>query len=216
MDKYKRYYGVMIFSLAVSLLIFALVKVIGPKVDEMNSLKMDIESKQNELNEKKQKLDVVQKKIKKIKDSIISSQKRIYSPVESDLGNETLFFTLYNDVDEMLHTNSVKIKSISYVYNPEADAFVKFGKDVYFVCDVNMDLVSNYVNLGKLIQDIYQYPYYIKINELEVKPYPKDKRILLTTLSLRLYAHTAPDDESAVGQTTTDLPLNGADTALPQ
>ena len=31
-----------------------------------------------------------------------------------------------------------------------------------------MDLVSNYVNLGKLIQDIYQYPYYLKINESEL------------------------------------------------
>ena len=101
------------------------------------------------------------KKIKKIKDSIITSQKKIYSPLQADLGNETLFFTLYNDIVEMLHSNSIKIKSISYVYNPETDAFVKFGKDIYFVCDVNMELVSNYVNLGKLIQDIYQYQLYL-------------------------------------------------------
>ena len=214
MDKYKKYYGVMIFGAAVVLLLFAAFKMISPKVTELNSLKTSIESKQKELSGQKKKLEIVQKKIKKIKDSIITSQKKIYSPVESDLGNETLFFTLYNDVIEMLHANSVKIKSISYVYNPETDAFVKFGKDIYFVCDVNMELVSNYVNLGKLIQDIYQYPYYIKINEIDVKPYEKDKKILLSTLSLRLYAHTEPDEDISAVQL--ELPLNGAKTGLPQ
>ncbi len=90
----------------------------------------------------------------------------------------------------MIHANSVKIKSIDYSYNPASDKFVEFGKDVYFVCDVDMELVSNYVNLGKLIQDIYQYPYYIKINEMDIKPYEKDKTILITNIGLRLYAHT--------------------------
>ena len=68
------------------------------------------------------------------------------------------------------------------------------GKDKYFVCDVKMDLISNFVNLGKLIQDIYQYPYFTKIESLSIKPYEKDKKILLTKLTLRLYAHTDPVD----------------------
>lgn len=216
MDKYKRYYGVMIFCAAVLLLAFIAFKLIAPKVTELNNLKSSVESKQSELSSQEGKLKIVQQKIKRIKDSIVTSQKKIYSPIESDLGNETLFFTLYNDVIEMLHANSVKIKSISYTYNPESDAFVKFGKDIYFVCDVNMELVSNYVNLGKLIQDIYQYPYYIRINELEVKPYQKDKKILLSTLSLRLYAHTTPEEEAPAAQPANALPLNNADTSLPQ
>ena len=214
MDKYRRYYGVMGFLAAVALLFFISFKIISPKIEEKNTLEADISNKQSELEGQKRKLDIVLKKIKKIKDSIVTSQKKIYSPIESDLGNETLFFTLYNDVIEMVHANSVKIKSINYTYNPETDTFVKFGKDIYFVCDVNMELVSNYVNLGKLIQDIYQYPYYIKINELEVKPYAKDKKILVSNLSLRLYAHTAPEEDS-----TTDaqsLPIDGAQTSLPQ
>lgn len=214
MDKYRRYYGVIGFVAAVALLLFISYKVISPKVTEMNNLKSDIENRQSELDGQQKKLDIVMKKIKRIKDSIVTSQKKIYSPIESDLGNDTLFFTLYNDVIEMVHANSVKIKAIDYTYNPETDAFVKFGKDVYFVCDVNMELVSNYVNLGKLIQDIYQYPYYIKINELEVKPYAKDKKILVSNLSLRLYAHTAPEEESAVE--TQSLPMDGAQTSLPQ
>lgn len=216
MDKYKRYYGVIVFCVAIILLIFGFVQLISPKVTELNDLKASIEQKQGQVSELENKLNIVKQKIKKIKNSIISSQKKIYSPIESDLGNETLFFTLYNDVIEMVHSNSVKIKAIDYTYNPETDAFVKFGKDIYFVCDVNMELVSNYVNLGKLIQDLYQYPYYIKINEIEVKPYQKDKKILITNLSLRMYAHTEPDDTTNLDSAATALPLDGANTQLPQ
>lgn len=216
MDKYKRYYGVIVFCIAIILLIFGFVQLISPKVTELNNLKASIEQKQGQVSELENKLNIVKQKIKKIKNSIISSQKKIYSPIESDLGNETLFFTLYNDVIEMVHSNSVKIKAIDYTYNPETDAFVKFGKDIYFVCDVNMELVSNYVNLGKLIQDLYQYPYYIKINEIEVKPYQKDKKILITNLSLRLYAHTEPDETTNVDNEAAALPLDGANTQLPQ
>ena len=82
---------------------------------------------------------------------------------------------------------------MEYTYNPEGDSFVQFGKDVYFVCEVQMELVSNYVNLGKLIQDIYQYPYYIKVNHINIEPYQKDKKILISDVSLRLYAHTSPE-----------------------
>ena len=197
MEKYRRYYGVMAFVGAALLLIFVSYKMVVPKITELTTLTTTINSKQKEVSDLEQKLNIVKTKIKKIKDSITGSQKKIYYPVESDLGNDTLFFTLYNDVIEMVHANSVKIKSIDYASNPESDEFVRFGKDIYFVCDVNMEIVSNYINLGKLIQDIYQYPYYIRINSLSVKPYEKDKKILLSSLSLRLYAHTAPEEQNS-------------------
>ena len=218
MDKYKRFYGLIAFIVAVVILGYGAFKMISPKITELSSVKGQVQTKQKELEKKQADLKIVQQKIKKIKDSITGSQKKIYSPVETDLGNDTLFFTLYNDIIEMVHANTIKIKSINYQYNPESDAFVKFGKDVYFVCDVNMELVSNYVNLGKLIQDIYQYPYYIRINEIEVSPYERDKKILLSTLSLRLYAHTEPAEDTSMGDTgEAAVPaLDGADTALPQ
>lgn len=211
MDRYKRFYGLAVFFVAIVILLVIVFNVIMPRVNNYNNIKQEIVNKENELNELKNKTEIVQNKIKRIKNAIMNSQKKIYSPIESDLGNDTLFFTLYNDIIEMLHANSIKIKNISYTYNPETDAFVKFGRDIYFVCDVDMEIVSNYVNLGKFIQDIYQYPYYIKINKIEVLPYPKDKKILVSNLSLRLYAHTSPDSEDS-----TETKLNGAESALPQ
>lgn len=209
MEKYRRYYGVFALIGAIVILFFVSYKLIVPKINDINSASSRITSQEKKLSELESKLKIVKNKIAKIKSSIMTSQKKIYYPLEADLGNDTLFFTLYSDMVEMVHANSVKIKSIDYSPNPESDAFVKFGKDVYFVCDVNMELISNYVNLGKLIQDIYQYPYYIKINNLSVRPYEKDKKILLSTLSLRLYAHTSPE-ETTGDSASVDLPMGQA------
>lgn len=206
MEKYRRYYGVFALVIAIAVFVFISYKIIVPGIEEIKSSNAKIEKSGKELASLETKLKIVQSKIQKIKSSIMTSQKKIYYPLEADLGNDTLFFTLYSDIVEMVHANSVKIKSIDYTPNPESDAFVKFGKDIYFVCDVNMELVSNYINLGKLIQDVYQYPYYIKINNLSVKPYEKDKKVLLSTLSLRLYAHTSPEEGSTV-DSAIDLPM---------
>lgn len=221
MDKYKRYFGVIVFSVVVGLTLMFVVTKLTAKYAELTQMKANVEQVSQDLEQQKKLQMVVLTKIKKLKASVMSSQKKIYTPVE-DFGsdqNDTLFFTLYNDVIEMVKANSIKIKSIDYQYNPEGDLFVEQGT-TYFVCDVNLAIVSNYVNLGKLIQDIYQYPYYIKINKIEVIPYPKDKKILLSTISLRLYAHTSPDSVSNNASSEEDIPsgetLNGASEPLPQ
>ncbi len=192
MDKYKRYYGLGAFLVIVALSIYGSYSVIMPKMNTLEDLKNQIEKKKSTLEAKKRDKLTVENKLKKIQDSLATSQKKIYAPIESDLGNDTLFFNLYNDLLDMIKANSVKIKSIEYNYNPEEDPFVLLGGDGYFVCDINLELISNYVDLGNLIQDVYQYPYYIKIKEVNIKPYLKDKKILLTKMNLSMYAHTDP------------------------
>jgi Tfp pilus assembly protein PilO len=219
MDKYKKYTGLIMFLIAITIVIYAAVLIISPQYNEWTNLKENLVNATKTLDTKRQAKITVLKRLKKIQNSIISSQKKIYSPVETDLGDDTLFFTLYSDLIEMVRTNTIKIKSIDYKYSPKGDIFVQQKGSRYFVCDVNMEVVSNYVNLGKLIQDIYQYPYYIRINNIEVVPYQQDKKILLSTISMRLYAHTAPDgtldiDENAINNELKSL--EGAETPLPQ
>ena len=195
MNKYSRYYGIIAFVVIVIISILVGFKILQPAINNLKTSRAEVVQKEQELSAKQQEQQNVKTKLAQIKDSISALQKKVYSPVDSDLGNEALFFTLYNDLIEMIHSNSVKIKSMEYSYNPEGDAFVQYGNDVYFVCDLKMELISNYVNLGKLIQDIYQYPYYIKINHIDIEPYQKDKKILVSNISLRLYAHTSPETE---------------------
>ena len=94
MEKYRKYYGIAIFSVACAVLLFVAYHIIAPRVTELNKLNKSITTKESELKSLQSDLEIVQTKIKKIKNSIISSQKKIYSPIESDLGNETIFFTL--------------------------------------------------------------------------------------------------------------------------
>lgn len=194
MNKYKKYYGLFLFLVVLAISVYYCVTVVKSKYDEVTNLDTKIQTEKQKLTQKRAQEKIVKEKIKKIKDSVTGSAKKIYTPMESDLGNDSLFFALYNDMLKMITDNSIKIKAIKYAYNPSSDNFVKLGRGAYFVCDVDLELVSNYVNLGKLVQDLYQYPYYIKMNSLEVLPYHKDKKILLSKLSLRLYARTEPDE----------------------
>ena len=218
MDRYKKFLGIIIFLIAVVCMFsFSATAVVGPQHTAWNDKKLELEQVTEELTKKQQAKANIVRKLKKLKDSVMSSQKRIYSPTEDNIENDTLFFTLYSDVIEMVRANTIKIKSIDYQYSPKGDIFVAQG-DAYFVCDVNMEVVSNYKNLGKLIENLYQYPYYIKINNIEVVPYQKDKKILLSTISLRLYAHTSPenimsDEELKAASADT---IEGATSPLPQ
>jgi len=218
MEKYKRYYGLIIFVLIVIALVSIMVSIIYPKYVEWNQTKEKMADVTVKLENKRTEKRNIVRKLKKLQESILSSQKKIYSPVEDKLGNDTLFFTLYSDLVEMVRANTIKIKSIDYEYNPEKDIFVQQKSSSYFVCDVNMEVISNYVNLGKLIQDIYQYPYYIKINSIDVIPYPKDKKILLSKISVRLYAHTSTEESmnANIQALENNQPIKGADTPLPK
>lgn len=200
MDKYKRYYGVIVFVAIVLITVLGCYFVINSQAKIAKDHDSQLETLSGELAQKQEKRTNIENKLKQLSDSLAGSQKRIYSPLESDdLGSDALFFTLYSDVIEMIHSNSIKIRSIDYIYNPESDNFVVYGKDAYFVCDVNMELVSNYKALGQLIEDLYKYPYYLKINSVKVNPYELDKKILITDMSLRLYARTSPEDQTKNG-----------------
>lgn len=204
MDRYKRFYGLIIFIVIVAVAGYLVFNFVYPLNDKITSLETQVTSQTKKLENLNGQKKRVEEKLKKLVDSNQKTQKKIFAPVENDLGDDTLFFTLYNDVIEMIHSNSVKIKKMDYVYNPDNDLFVQHGNAQYFVCDINLELVSNYVNLGKLIQNIYQYPYYVKINSVEVNPYKKDKKILLTNMSLRLYAHTEPVIEEEIAPAKTN------------
>jgi Tfp pilus assembly protein PilO len=219
MDRFRRYTGVILFLAAVAVMLTIAALIIIPQYNNWDSLTKQDEKITETLESKRNAKMIIVKKLKQLHESVISSQKKIYSPVENKLGDDALFFTLYSDVIEMVRANTIKIKSIDYKYNPAGDVFVKQKGALYFVCDVNIEVVSNYVNLGKLIQDLYQYPYYIKINKIDVVPYAQDKKILLSTISLRLYAHTTPDAEIASEIDVAEsegLPIDGATVPIPK
>lgn len=193
MEKYSRYYGTVLFIIIVGAAIFLGYTTLTGAITGLSTASTTLEQKEVEYNRKLEEKKVVERKLEQMRNDSAKTQKKLYAPADNDLGNDTLFFTLYNDLMEMIHANSIKIKTMTYAYNPEEDAFVKYSKSLYFVSDVEMQLVSNYTQLGKFIQDVIQYPYYMRIMNLEVEPYTKDKKILISKMVIRLYARTSPD-----------------------
>jgi hypothetical protein len=95
---------------------------------------------------------------------------------------------MFDDLIEMAKYNSVKMYSIAYTYNPPDDSFVKGAAGQFNVCQINMQMIADYVDFNEFLKSIYKYPYLICIDEIELKPYTKNKRILLINVQLKLYS----------------------------
>ena len=105
MEKYKKYYGVMLFAAVALACVLAAYYAITPQITEHANSDNNLQEKKTALEGKQAERGRVISKLKQLKDSIATSQKKIYSPVESDLGNDTLFFTLYEKDKTVLVTN---------------------------------------------------------------------------------------------------------------
>lgn len=162
-----------------------------PLNDEVNSLKADLLEQEQKYSRLNNKLVEMQNRLNQMSSTSTDIPKKLFFPQESDFDNESLFFTLYSDVIDYAKRCNIKIRSIDYKYNPANDPFVsKGGRDNYFVCDLEMKLISNYKDLRNFIEELYKYPNYIKFMKLTVTPYKTDKRVLLSDFTIRLYSHT--------------------------
>ncbi len=191
MDKYQKYIPSIIAAVLVAGAAMGSYSVLNPLIIKKNEMVIQDEEIQGKLQTAEKKLAVVNEKLKQLKNTNIKDTKKVYYPSEADIDKEGLFFTLYTDVIDIAKQNNIKIRSIDYKYYPKDDPFVsKGGKENYFVCDLDMNLISNYKDLRNFVEALFQYSYYIKFNKINIVPYQTDKRILLSNLSIRLYSHT--------------------------
>jgi hypothetical protein len=157
------------------------------------------------ITETSTKVSDLQRKLNELKATAASKtaaqsiqSKKIYKPEGSNLDTETSFSIIFDDIIDMAKYNGVKVYSIEYTYNPSEDVFVKNAAAKYNVCELNMSIIVDYQDLESFLKDIFKYPYLINIGKIEIIPYPKNKKILLTSLQLTLYA------EKVAGQQGTD------------
>ena len=112
MDKYSRYYGLITFIVITLLALFIGYKLVVPTVQSVFEINSKVKQLEVTYEQKLAEKNTVERKLAQMRNAIKSANKKVYSPVDSDLGNDTLFFTLYKDVIEMVHSNSIKIKSM--------------------------------------------------------------------------------------------------------
>lgn len=121
--------------------------------------------------------------------------KKVYSPAEGvSLDADSTFSVLLDDIIEISRKNHIKTHSIQSTLNPSEDVFVKGDKEHFSAYQLDMKIVSDYSDFEGFIRDLYAYNYLININNIEIYPYQKNKRILLINLTLTLYSTIAAPD----------------------
>ena len=121
--------------------------------------------------------------------------KNVYSPAEGvSLDADSAFSVLLDDIIEISRKNHIKTHSIQSTLNPSEDVFVKGDKEHFSAYQLDMKIVSDYSDFEGFIRDLYAYNYLININNIEIYPYQKNKRILLINLTLTLYSTIAAPD----------------------
>lgn len=121
--------------------------------------------------------------------------KKVYSPAEGvSLDADSAFSVLLDDIIEISRKNHIKTHSIQSTLNPSEDVFVKGDKEHFSAYQLDMKIVSDYSDFEGFIRDLYVYNYLININNIEIYPYQKNKRILLINLTLTLYSTIAAPD----------------------
>lgn len=185
MQKYKE---AILYIIFIVIAIVFVVSKIQPKLVELINVEKDLHAKNIEISDLDRKVETLKASELKKDMQIQSLNKKIYKPGETGVDAEASFTIPFDDVIEMAKYNNIKIYSIGYVYNPASDEFVKGAPGKYNVCELTMQLIADYADLGSFLKELYKYPYLINMEKLEIIPYQKNKKILLINLQLKLYS----------------------------
>lgn len=190
--------------------IYALVS-IRPVIVDIFTVETGINKQTGILSDSQKKLEALQKSEQE-KQSIVGQAKNIYKPEIAGLDAESSFAILFDDIIDMTKYNGIKIFAIEYVYNPPDDDFVKGAPDKYNVCQLNMSIIGDYSDIEGFLKELYKYPYLVNIDKVELTPYPKNKKILLSNMSIELYSASAGGATGAPGDSTKPQAATGAPT----
>ena len=53
-------------------------------------------------------------------------------------------------------------------------------------------MIASYSNFANFLRDLYKHEHFLEISKIEIAPYQKNKRILLISLQIKLYAQRDP------------------------
>lgn len=187
MSKYKE--AILYTFFIIIGLIYSIIK-IQPAIANFFTIENNIKEKTVQTADLERKLATLKVKEEEEKKgvNVVGQTKNIYKPETPGMDTESSFTVIFDDLIDMAKYNGIKIYAIEYVYNPPEDEFVKGAADKYNVCQLNMQIIADYPDIESFFRELYKYPYLIKISKVELIPYPKNKKILMSALQLKLYS----------------------------
>lgn len=129
--------------------------------------------------------------LEKAKNLLIDKQNKL-KPIFEQKGSPedsiASFGGMFEDIVDYIKINNLMLRSIEYSINPIDDLLYAQFPLLYNVCRVNLMAVGTYSQFEAFLNDIYVYPYFIDISQVEISPYQSDKKYLLANISITLYS----------------------------
>ncbi len=184
---------------------------------EVQTKTQSVEDARRQIADLKAKKDTYEQEVK-------VSTKPVYQNDIATIDPMSSYGVMFEDVIQSAKYNGLKLKSISYNTNPTNDVVFKNISSEYNVCSISMQLIGNYMQFRSYFQDIYNYPYLINLDTINIKPYENNKRILISDITITLYSikneaqkaaaaaasQLAPTgDQAAAPSTTPQAPMPG-------
>ena len=179
--------AVAILVLAVIIAVAVIVMNIVPTVQNIMKLNEDYAAQTIVLSEKQKELEDLQLTIKKQED-LSDIEKQFFVPAEAGLDTEGVIAGEFSEILDLIRSNTIKMRSINYTYDPSDDNFVKGAPQKFNVAQLDMEMIANYKTFENFLRDLYKHEHFLDIAKVEVTPYEKDKSVLLINFTIKLYA----------------------------
>ncbi len=187
------------FILPIALLFLTLLAVIYfiPKVfgniRNYTSMSSDIKAKQEQLQQAQTKLDEIKSAeaaANKKENDASNADKPFYKPIMAGFDSEAAIAGEFSEILQLVRANKIKIRSIKYEYDKDVadDAFAQNAGDKYNVARLNIEMIANYTNYDNFLKELYKHEHFLDIQQIEIVPYKKNKKILLINCKVKLYA----------------------------
>ena len=180
------------------LLIFAIIMgiiFIAPKIkdsvlkytgvqSEIKTLQATVQQKENMLAEysTKEQTEKAQEQANQ------ESGKPFYKPVVEGMDTDAAIAGELEEILQLVRANKIKVRSIKNDSTPKDDKFYQNAGAQYNVARLNMEMIANYVNYDNFLKELYKHEHFLDIESVKIVPYKKNKKILLISFNLKLYA----------------------------
>lgn len=194
MDKYTIYLkkfqiAVGIFVLSLIVFIFLVMKVV-PEAQRISQIQTDYKAQSSALADSERKLQDLKDAARRKEAE--NEKKIFFKPISEGLDTEAAISDEFGEILQIVRENKIKMRSVKYDYDPQDDNFVKNAGNRYQVCRVTAEMIASYSNFANFLRELYKHEHFLEISKIEIAPYEKNKRILLISLQIKLYAQRDP------------------------
>lgn len=185
---YKKFKSIiLILILTLFVFIFIINKLI-PVVSGIFKTSSEYSKAQKSLEDKERTLANLKEAAAKSQNENQDQIKAFFRPIEKGMDTESVIANEFAEILVLMRENSVRTRSIKYEYDPKDDNFVKNVADKYNVAKLDAEMIGTYKDFENFLKELYKHEHFLDISQIEIIPYQKDKKILIISFQMKLYA----------------------------